>query len=310
MEPEQLPVNQVIDIIVQPGSEILYANLSRLSALSIDDLQYFKNQWANAGAEQRLRLLSGMISLSEDDLTLDFTAIFKLGIEDSEEDIRMKALDGLEMEDKSTFIRPIIKTLKNDESVKVRTVAARALGKFALMAELEEIPDVIGQDIFDALLEVLENPEEPLELRRRALESIAAFHQELIEQYIEDYYYNEDPLVKASAIYAMGRNCSPRWLSFLIDEMQSSHAEIRFEAARASGELADEEAVSPLLRLLNDEDIEVQEAAITALGKIGGQDAQKALQQLVNSTDPRIKSAAGSALAEIQECEDPLSLNF
>jgi HEAT repeat protein len=307
---QELPLNQVIDIILQPGSEILHANLARLSNLGVDDQRYFEKHWQNAGAEQRLRLLSAMVSLSEDDLALDFTGIFKLGIEDSEESIRIKALDGLELEDKHTFIRPIIKALRKDESETVRTAAARALGKFALMAEMEELPDVIGQDIFNALLEVLENPSEQQELRRRALESIAPFQQELIEHYIEDYYYSEDPKVKASAIYAMGRNCSSRWLSFLIDEMQSSDSEIRFEAARASGELEDEEAVSSLLRLLNDEDAEVQDAAITALGKIGGQDANKALQQLSHSADPRIKSAAVSALAELKACEDPLSLNF
>lgn len=310
MEQQQLPLNQVIDIILQPGSEYLHTNLVRLSGLPAEDLSYFKDQWRKAEAEQRLRLLSAMVNLSEDDLAIDFTAIFKLGIEDTEEDIRIKALDGLELEDKYTFVRPIIKTLKTDDSTAVRAVAARALGKFALMAELGELPDVIGQEIFDALLEALEDAEGPLELRRRALEAIAPFQQELIEQYIEDYYYHEDPKVKASAIYAMGRNCNPRWLNFIIDEMQNSDAEIRFEAARSSGELEDEEAISALLRLLNDEDAEVQEAATTALGKIGGQDAKKALQQLIHSTDPRIKSAAGSALAELQSCEDPLSLNF
>ena len=41
----------------------------------------------------------------------------------------------------------------------------------------------------------------------RALEAIASFHQELVEHYIEDYYYSEDPKVKASAIFAMGLNC-------------------------------------------------------------------------------------------------------
>jgi HEAT repeat protein len=310
MEQQQLPLNQVIDMALQPGAEVLHANLARLSALGAEALSYFEKQWKKTGAEQRLRLLSAMVSLSEDDLALDFTAIFKLGIEDCEENIRIKALDGLELEDKHTFVRPFIKALRNDESVAVRTTAARALGKFALMAEMEELPDVVGQDLFNALLEVLENAESPLELRRRALESIAPFQQELIEQYIEDYYYHDDPKVKASAIYAMGRNCNPRWLRFVIDEMQNSDSEIRFEAARASGELEDEEAISPLLRLLNDEDAEVQEAAITALGKIGGQDAKKALQQLIHSADPRIKSAAGSALAELQSCEDPLSLNF
>jgi HEAT repeat protein len=310
MEEKQIPLIQVIDMALLPEAEVLHANLARLSCMDAEAMEHFKEQWKKTAAGQRLRLISSMVSLSEDDLALDFTAVFRLGVEDAEENIRIKALEGLELEDKHTFIRPIIKTLRNDESETVRITAAKALGKFALMAEMDELPDVVGQVIFNALLEVLEKPGEPLELRRRALESISPFQQELIERYIEDYYYNEDPKVKASAVYAMGHNCNPRWISFVIDEMLNSDSEIRFEAARASGELEDEEAISPLLRLLDDEDAEVQEAAITALGKIGGQDAKKALQQLIYSEDARIKSAALSALAELQACEDPLSLNF
>ncbi len=310
MGSSELSVKQVIDTLLQPGREMHNMDLVRLSALQAEDLVYFEQQWKQAGAEQRLRLIAAMVSLTEDDLTLDFTDIFRLGIEDTEENIRIKALDGFEMENKYTFVRPIIKALRNDDSIRVRTAAVITLGKFALMAELEELPSIIRQDIFNNLLEILEHPSEPLELRRRALESIAPFQQELISNYIEDYYYSTDPGAKASAIYAMGRNCSRRWLDFILEEMQSSHAEFRFEAARASGEIEDEEAVPGLLILLNDSDLEVRQAAITALGKIGGQDAKQALKRLKDNTDPAIKNAAAAALAELQACEDPLSLNF
>ena len=310
MGSSELSVKQVIDSLLQPGREMHNMDLVRLSALQAGDLGYFEQQWKQAGAEQRLRLIAAMVSLTEDDLTLDFTDIFRLGIEDTEENIRIKALDGFEMENKYTFVRPIIKALRNDDSIRVRTAAVITLGKFALMAELEELPSIVGQDIFNNLLEILEHPSEPLELRRRALESIAPFQQELISNYIEDYYYSTDPAAKASAIYAMGRNCSRRWLDFILEEMQSSHAEFRFEAARASGEIEDEEAVPGLLILLNDSDLEVRQAAITALGKIGGQDAKQALKRLKDNTDPAIKNAAAAALVELQACEDPLSLNF
>ncbi len=220
------------------------------------------------------------------------------------------AVDGLEMEDKFIFARPIIKALKSDASLRVRIAAAKALGKFALMAEMEETPGAIGQDIFNALLESLENAAEPIELRRRALESIAPFHQELVESYIEDFYHSDNPRVRASAIYAMGRNCDTRWLSYLIEELHSNSAEIRFEAAQACGEIEDETAVQPLINLLNDKDMEVQEAAIAALGKIGGQEAKNALQKLINNSHPGISAAARSAMMELETCENPLSLNF
>ena len=128
MVSSNLPVRQVIDSLFQPGKDTRYTNIIRLSAMQAEDLGYFEQQWKQAGAEQRLRLIAAMVSLPEDDLTLDFTDIFRLGIEDTEENIRIKALDGFEMENKYTFVRSIIKALRNDDSIRVRTAAVITLG--------------------------------------------------------------------------------------------------------------------------------------------------------------------------------------
>ncbi|MDD5398519.1 MAG: HEAT repeat domain-containing protein [Dehalococcoidia bacterium] len=96
-------------------------------------------------------------------------------------------------------------------------------------------------------------------------------------------------------------------MDFLNEEMQSSNAQFRFEAARACGEIEEEDTVPGLLNLLNDTDHEVQEASIAALGKIGGQKARNALNELKKSPENRIKEAAMSALTELEICQDPLS---
>jgi len=80
MGSSELSVKQVIDTLLQPGREMHNMDLVRLSALQAEDLVYFEQQWKQAGAEQRLRLIAAMVSLTEDDLTLDFTDIFRLGI--------------------------------------------------------------------------------------------------------------------------------------------------------------------------------------------------------------------------------------
>ena len=310
MDTKEREVGEVINKVLDPGRELLNSDVAVLSDLNKDNLAKFGKAWEKADFKERLQLISKMVGLSEEDFILDFTAVFKIGLDDPQENIRIKALEGLEMEDKYVNAKPIITVLKYDDSVEVRTTAARALGKLALMAECGDVPEIIGQEIFNALLEVLEKPKEDDAVRRRALEAAACFHQEPVDRYIEDYYYSEDPKLKASAIFAMGFNCNPRWLSLLIDEMQSENAEFRFEAARASGEIADEEAVPHLIRLVDDKDPEVQNAAIMSLGKIGGTEAKRTLQKLSKSADIRIKNAAKAALIELSACEDPISLNF
>lgn len=310
MDARQRPLSEIIAKSLYSDSEIANSDLVRLSDLNDDDLSQFRKAWSNAEVTRRADVAGKLVSLGEEDVTQDFTRLFKAFLDDPDPGIRIKALEGLELEDKYTAVRPILKTLKSDESAEVREASARAAGKFALLAELGDLPEAVGKDIFDVLLDVLENTSEPIAVRRRALESIAPFQQELVDNYIEDYYYSQEPNVKASALFAMGRNCQSRWLNFLIDELQNSDSEIRFEAARASGEIGEEEAVPGLLMLLDDNDHEVQEAAIMALGKIGGQEARQALQQLSKSQDTRIKEAVKSALTELETCEDPLSSNF
>jgi len=307
MSEPQRSLSEIIAETLYSGEDIRHSDLAGLSDLNDDDISQFKKGWKSAALERRLMLISRLYSLAEDDARLDFTRIFKFCLEDPEAGIRIKALEGLEIEDKYNFALPVIKTLKKDESPEVREAAARVMGKFALMAELGELPVAVGDDIFDALLGVLENPSEPGPLRRRALESIASFRQDPVSSYIEDSYYSEDPLLKASAIFAMGRNCDSRWLDFLASEMRSDNELFRFEAARACGEIGDEDTVPGLMDLLSDADHEVQEAAIAALGKIGGQLAKKALDSLRESPENRIKEAALSALTELEICQDPLS---
>jgi HEAT repeat protein len=310
METQPRPLSEIIAKSLYSDSDIHNADLARLSDLNDDDLSQFSKAWSNAEVTRRIEVAGKLVSLGEDDVTLDFTRVFRALLDDTDPGIRIRALDGLELEDKYTVVRPILTALKTDESAEVREAAARVAGKFAVLAELGDLPEAVGRDIFEGLLDVLENTSEPIGVRRRALESIAPFQQELVDNYIEDYYYSEEPGVKASALFAMGRNCQSRWLDFISDGLQSSDSEIRFEAARAGGEIGEEEAVPGLLILLDDNDHEVQEASIMALGKIGGREARQALQQLGRSHDSRIKDAVKSALTELETCEDPLSSNF
>ena len=310
MDDQRRPLSEIISKSLYSDSEIHNADLVRLSDLNDDDLYQFRKAWSNAEVPRRIEVAGKLVSLGEDDVTLDFARVFRAFLDDPDPGIRISALEGLGLEDKYAVIRPILNTLKTDESAEVREAAARTAGKFALLAEWGDLPEAVGKDIFDVLLGVLENGSEPVSVRRRALESIAPFQQELVDNYIEDYYYSDEPGVKASALFAMGRNCQSRWVDFTIAEMQSSDSEIRFEAARACGEIGEEEAVPGLLTLLEDNDHEVQEASIMALGKIGGREARQALQHLSKSHDTRIKEAAKSALTELETCEDPLSSNF
>jgi HEAT repeat protein len=307
MVAESSPRIQHVAEIFDSSKPVTSSKLVYLSNLSSEELKFLKEIWTNADATRRHQVISQLVHLSEVDFRLDFSSVFAFCLSDPDENIRIQAITGLDGEENYLLITPLLRALKEDDSAKVRAAAATALGKFALLGELDKLPTHYKNKVYTALLYVMDNKSETVEVKRRALEAVSPLNLPRVKELIEQAYHTVDVKLKSSAIYAMGRNCDYAWLNTLMTELNSDETEIRYEAANACGELGAEEAVPYLLKLIKDEDYQVQEAAIKALGQIGGDQAKQALNKLAKNPQPRIREAAKSALEEIQFCEDPLS---
>lgn len=283
------------------------AKLATLSCLNSEEAEFLTELWHDADLDRRRDIISQLVHLNEVDLRLDFSSVFVLSLHDTDEEIRMHAAEGLKGEDNYLLIKPLIKALKEDTSVKVRAAAAMALRELALQGELGNLPTYYRENLYNSLLEVLNDKSEPTEVVRRALEAISPFSLPQVRELIEAAYHTDDIKLKASAIYAMGRNCDLAWLPTLLVELNNDQAEIRYGAAAACGELGAEEAVPHLLDMVTDKDDHVKEAVIKALGEIGNETAKRALRELAKNPQPLIRDAANSALKGIQFCENPLS---
>jgi HEAT repeat protein len=294
--------------IFDSAKSVNSAILVYLSALNSDELEFLAELWTKTDLKRRQEIISQLIHLSEIDFNLDFSGVFVSSLRDPDETIRAQAVAGLGGEDNYLLIKPLARALKEDISAKVRAAAAMALGKFALQGELGNLPSYYCEKVYNSLLEVLDNKTELAEVKRRAVEAISPFSLPRVKQLIETAYDTDDVKLKASAVYAMGRNCDLAWLPIVLAELNSEEAEIRYEAVSACGELGAEEAMPPLIEMTENDDRQVQEAAIKALGEIGNEQAKQALNKLAKNPQPEIRDAAKSALKEIQHCEDPLFL--
>ncbi len=106
--------------------------------------------------------------------------------------------------------------------------------------------------------------------------------------------------MRVSAVFAMGRSCDDVWTPQIIAELSSDDAEMRYEAARAAGELELRPALARLAELAYDDDREIQEMAIWALGEIGGKQANRVLDQLAAQADSAGDEVLADAVAEAQ----------
>mgnify|MGYP003681943460 CR=1 FL=1 len=184
-----------------------------------------------------------------------------------------------------------------------------ALGKFAMLAELNKLRPCHIARLSQALLAAIDDKSKSIEVRSRALEAAAPLSLPQVKRAITEAYQSNDAKLRASAIYAMGKNCNRFWLPILLKELAHSDAEIRYEAAGACGELGEEEAVPYLVTLSNDPDAEVRLSAIQALGKIGSTRAKECLEQCLNNPDEALHQAAEQALHELEAEESPLSFS-
>ena len=289
---------------------LVSSKLANLSATSQEELVLFLEAWAEIGFERRRQIASQLVELAEEDPKLNFDDIFHACLRDPDEIVRVRAIEGLWEYENHSLIDTFINMLREDRQESVRAAAALALGRFALLAELGKLRPDDGAKVEKALAEVIDDQEEQLEVRRRAVEAIATLSLPKVTEIIQEAYQSDDDQMRVSAIYAMGRNSDPAWLPTLVKELSNPDTEMRFEAAGAYGELGGEEAVPHLVRLIYDLDAQVQLSAIVALGKIGGNEAGAALRECLNHTAEHIRGAAEDALEELGFSKDPFSFRI
>jgi len=295
-----------LESVLGPTEQISAADYHEVSDLSPEELGLFAKAWFPIPIERRRSIASTMVELAEDNPELDFSAIFKMCLKGDDEPLLEIAMEGLwEHEDRSV-IPGLIEVLRSDKGFEVRAAAARALGRFPLLAQEGKLLAKDGEAIHDNLMQVLEDEEEPLEVRRRSMEALAPFNTLEINQHITLAYESLDPDFRASSIFAMGRTGEAGWLPLLLQELQNEEPSIRYETAYACGELGEEDAVPHLILLLEDDDPQVQLAGIGALGKIGGSLAKKVLMACAKDGDATLEEAAQIELENMEFFEDPL----
>ncbi|MFC2008357.1 HEAT repeat domain-containing protein, partial [Chloroflexota bacterium] len=303
-----LPIEEAIANLVNHDEPLSSSRLTYLSNLNPAETAPLEQAWAAIKPKRRRQILSRLVELAEDDFQLNFDSIFRYCLKDEDAEVRATAIEGLWENEEPSLINPLIILLEQDSSERVQAAAATALGKFAMLAELNKLRSCHASEICHALLATVSDESKLLKVKRRALEAVAPLSIPEVTTAIARAHRSYNSKVKASAIYAMGNNCSPSWLPILLEELSSAEDEIRYEAVGACGELGEEEAAPYLGKLINDPDTNVQLTAIQALGRIGGKEAKERLNQCLNNSSKAIREAAEQALDELEAGEDTLTL--
>ena len=149
------------------------SSLYGLSDLTKAEVQLFREVWSLIDAERRRWIIQSLLDIAEASFEVNFNSVFRLCLSDEDEVVRSRAIEGLWEDEDLALAGLLVRLLKDDPSESVRAAAATSLGRFVLLGELEKIEAAPAMMVEDALLGAIYDPHETLEVRRRAVESIA-----------------------------------------------------------------------------------------------------------------------------------------
>ncbi len=302
-----MELTDYIKSIGKGNHHLAMSDLKPLSGLNWSDRAAFWAGWTTIVQDRREQIARAMIDLAEDNVDLDFSEPLHWLLDDSVAQVRLSSVEGLWENDTPRMLRRLLELLQGDPSPEVRIAVAVSLSRFAYQAELAELDQSDAQALESDLLAMILDQHQPLDLRRRALESAGYFATNAeVQRQIQIAYESGDQSLAESALVAMGRSVLPRWLPIITKELSSPSPALRYEAARAAGEMAEgARALLPkVATLVGDQDNEVAVAAIWALGQIGGEAARRLLKQVSKSQDDVRRQAAVDALDELSLGED------
>ena len=304
---------QLLEILSDEAQQLPLSNLAELSDLDKDRTAQFSEVWEQLSDERRRSLIVEFGRQAEQRIDLIFESINRLAISDPDAEVRKGAINNLwECED-PTLVSPFLDALTNDPASEVRAAAAKALGLFVWLGEIEQLVEGLLNQIEHGLLTAIVNDVDE-EVRRRSLESLGLSSHSEVPALIEQAYTSGDEERIQSALLAMGRSANDHWGPQVLTELYNPAPSIRLEAAKAAGELELRESIESLIDLLDDVDKKVRAAAIWSLGQLGGEDAADALLLLLESTEEvqlvELIEEALDHLAFVDDTRDFLLLDF
>ncbi len=296
-----LSIEQLLEQLNDIELPLTAAVINRLSDLNTADLARFREGWPKIPTDRRSQLLQRLGETSETNFELDFVEVTRLGLGDVDEEVRVAAIEAAWYDETVNFLYALMKLAVRDPAEAVRAEALSAMGRFMLLGELGDLKPSIALEAQDVALAVYRSDDESIDVRRRAVEALGNCTREGVPELIQDAYESDDSRMKASALFAMGRSCDDTWAGIILDELVSDDPELRYEAARAAGELELSDAVERLGQMLHDDDREVLEMAVSALGEIGGDEARELLEAGIERAEIAGDEALSEAIHEALE---------
>jgi HEAT repeat protein len=226
--------------LLRDPANITRGRLRIFTDLRDRDHTTFWPEWITIPEAARIRIITLMNEISEDNLELDFRTVMRWSLDDNNAEVRRRAIDGLSEEEHPRIIPDLLDRLQHDSADDVRSQAAISLARFTAMIATDELSDQTATTLITTLKQVLATSRNHLDVYRRTLEALGSVADDTITASIAAAWQSDSAPLRESAIVAMGRSADTQWLPMIRSALQHVNAAIRFEAATAAGEYGDD----------------------------------------------------------------------
>ncbi len=298
-------IEKTLNVLRDEDQSLTAESIYSLTDISTADFNTLKANWNSIPTDRRLLLVQRLSEASETNFDMNFTTVARYALNDGDDEVRRAAIEALWYDESPLLLRVLSDMAKSDPADEVRAEALSAIGRFLLLGELGKLDATLARKTQDIAMAIYNDDDQPIEVRRRAVEALGNCTREGVSELIQESYESDEPHLRVSAVFAMGRTCDEDWSPIVLNELLSDDPEMRYEAARAAGELTLDDAVPDMAQLIRDEDREVMEMAIWALGEIGGSEARHLLENAIE--EAQILNDEG-LIEAIQEALESASL--
>lgn len=260
------------------GSPATQDRVTLLSDLDREQARSLRTSWKDIPRETREAIITEAVYLADDSVDHEFTVLAHTALDDPDPEIRRIAVEALREATDRTSARRLMTAMLDDPDRDVAAAAAQMLGTFVLNWELQKFNRDLGNEIVEALRQVVVDEGRPVLVRANAIEALGYASLPWVDGLIMDAYFSDERDLRLAAVHAMGASASERWLEYLFEQLNATDALFRLEAVIACGEIASEDAIDPVAERLYDDDEEIVRSAINALGEIGGSIAAERLR--------------------------------
>lgn len=303
-------VDQLLDHLSQDDVQLNATLIYGLSDLDKHAIERIRPAWLLLDNDTKVSIIRHLIDVAESNVELHYDPLGLLVIEDRNANVIEAGIDLLWENESVELLEQLIQFTHHSYPDHLRSTAIRHLERYVLLGEYGEIPLESRNQVLECLLTLWHSNPHHNSLRGAVIECLGNASFEELPNLIEEAYASDSEEIRRSAVYAMGRTCDITWEDVLLTELDNRDAQMRYEAARACGQIETEEAILPLYHLVMNDEAEVQEIAIWAMGEIGGHFAQDRLENLAEKFEDDEELSAliedAIAMASINSLSDDL----